>query len=126
MSNARAPDRDEVVNALRDVYDPCCADRGVSIVDMGLVENVRVSGAHVEVDLVLTTGWCPFVAAIDKAVPERLRALDGVESVAVHVLFDPVWTSDRLSPSARRALAVPLDQLIPLRERRLAKADQGA
>jgi metal-sulfur cluster biosynthetic enzyme len=126
MGSAGPPDRKRIVDALREVYDPCCAERGISIVDMGLVEDVRVDGASVEVDLVLTTGWCPFVAAMDSAIPERLHTLEGVESVEVKLLFDPVWTSDRLSASARDALSMPLDQLTPLRERRLAQADQGA
>ena len=60
-----------LIDALREVYDPCCADRGISIVDMGVVEDVRVDGSHVEVDLVLTTGWCPFVATMSTAIPER-------------------------------------------------------
>ena len=34
-------DRELLIDALRGVYDPCCADRGVSIVDMGVVEDVR-------------------------------------------------------------------------------------
>ena len=49
--------RDVLIDALREVYDPCCADRGISIVDMGVVEDVRVDGTHVDVDLVLTTGF---------------------------------------------------------------------
>ena len=111
----------EVREALRDVYDPCCADRGISIVDMGVVEDVRVAGAHVEVDLVLTTGWCPFVASMSSAIPDRLHSVDGVESVDVRVVWDPVWTQDRLSPSAREKLTLPLEQLIPYREQRIAQ-----
>ena len=117
-------DRTAVIDALRDVYDPCCADRGVSIVDMGVVEDVRVAGAHVDVDLVLTTGWCPFVATMSSAIPDRLRALDGVESVDVRVVWDPVWTPERLSPSARDALSMPLSELEPYRQRRLASTPQ--
>ena len=125
MNDARAPDRDAIVDALRDVYDPCCADRGVSIVDMGVVEDVRVVGAHVDVDLVLTTGWCPFVASMSTAIPDRLRRLDGVESVEVRTVWDPVWTLDRLSPSAREKLAMPLEELEPYRRRRIAQ-ERGA
>ena len=67
-SFARAmTDRDAILDALRDVHDPCCAERGVSVVDMGIVEDVRVDGSHVEVDLVLTSGWCPFVATMSRA-----------------------------------------------------------
>ena len=76
-------DRELLIDALRGVYDPCCQDRGVSIVDMGVVEDVRHVGAHVEVDLIPTTGWCPFVANMSAAIPEALCALDGVETVDV-------------------------------------------
>jgi metal-sulfur cluster biosynthetic enzyme len=115
------PDRDTLMAALGEVHDPCCAERGLSIVDMGVVEDVRVDGSHVEVDLVLTTGWCPFVASMSSAIPDRLRRVDGVETVAVEVVWDPVWTTDRLSDAARAELSMPLDELVPYRERRLAQ-----
>ena len=121
VNEARAPDRDAIVAALRDVYDPCCADRGVSIVDMGVVEDVRVDGAHVDVDLVLTTGWCPFVSTMSTAIPDRLRQMDGVETVEVRTVWDPVWTMDRLSPSARDKLVMPLEELEPYRQARIAQ-----
>ena len=114
-------ERQDVIDALREVYDPCCQDRGISIVDMGLVEQIKVEGSRVRVGLVLTTGWCPFVANMGTAIPERLERLDGVEHVEVEVLWDPVWTNERLSPRARDALAMPLDDLAPLRERRIAR-----
>jgi metal-sulfur cluster biosynthetic enzyme len=110
----------DLIDALREVYDPCCADRRISIVDMGVVEDVRVEGSHVAVDLVLTTGWCPFVASMSSAIPDRLCQLDGVESVDVRVVWDPVWTMDRLSESARAKLAMPLEELEPYRARRSA------
>jgi metal-sulfur cluster biosynthetic enzyme len=125
VTDVRAPDRDAIVDALREVYDPCCADRGVSIVDMGVVEDVRVDGAHVDVDLVLTTGWCPFVSSMSTAIPERLRRMDGVETVEVRTVWDPVWTTDRLSESARAKLTMPLEELEPYRQKRIAQ-ERGA
>jgi metal-sulfur cluster biosynthetic enzyme len=109
-----------LIDALREVYDPCCADRGINIVDMGVVEDVRQAGTHVEVDLVLTTGWCPFVATMSSAIPDRLTRLDGVETVDVKVVWDPVWTPDRLAPSAREKLQMPLEELEPYRLKRSA------
>jgi metal-sulfur cluster biosynthetic enzyme len=114
-----------VRDALRDVYDPYCADRGISIVDMGVVEDVRVADGHVEVDLVLTTGWCPFVASMSDAIPSRLNRVEGVESVDVRVVWETVWTEDRLSESAREKLTLPLEELIPYRDRRIAQ-EKGA
>jgi metal-sulfur cluster biosynthetic enzyme len=122
MQPAGEPHAAALYDALRDVYDPCCADRGVSIVDMGVIEDVRVSGSHVDVDIVPTTGWCPFVASISTMIPDRLRQEDGVETVDVRVVWDPVWTTERLSEDAREKLKMPLEELEPYRERRLAEA----
>ena len=113
-------DRPALIDALREVYDPCCADRGISIVDMGVVEDVRLDGSHVDVDLVLTTGWCPFVASMSSAIPDRLKRLEGVDTVEVKVVWDPVWTMDRLSEQAREKLAMPLEELEPYRAGRSA------
>jgi metal-sulfur cluster biosynthetic enzyme len=119
-------DPDTITAALREVYDPCCADRAISIVDMGVVEDVRQEGSHVDVDLVLTTGWCPFVSSMSTAIPERLTQIDGVETVDVKTVWDPVWTQERLSDSAKAKLAMPLEQLEPYRQRRLAESREGA
>ncbi|MDX6716722.1 MAG: hypothetical protein QOH30_3280 [Baekduia sp.] len=113
-------DRPALIDALREVYDPCCADRGISIVDMGVVEDVRVDGSHVAVDIVLTSGWCPFVASMSSSIPDALKQVPGVESVDVQVVWDPVWTMDRLSPSARAKLEMPLEELEPYRVKRSA------
>jgi metal-sulfur cluster biosynthetic enzyme len=117
-------DEAAIIDALRGVHDPCCAERGISIVDMGLVEDVHVDGAHVRVGLVLTTGWCPFVASMSSTIPEHLQRLPGVETAEVAVLWDPVWTTERLSPAARQELSMPLEQLIPYREKRLARSSE--
>ena len=113
-------DRPACIDALREVYDPCCADRGISIVDMGVVEDVRVDGSHVAVDLVLTSGWCPFVASMSSTIPDALKDVEGVETVDVQVVWDPVWTMDRLSESARAKLEMPLEELEPYRAGRSA------
>jgi metal-sulfur cluster biosynthetic enzyme len=125
VTAARAPDRQALLEALGDVYDPCCADRGISIVDMGVVDDVHVDGSHVRVDILPTTGWCPFIVTMSEAIPRRLRRLDGVQTVDVNVVWDPMWTPDRLSRSAQDKLAMPLDELEPYRQRRVAQ-ERGA
>ena len=87
---------------------------------MGVVEDVRVDGSHVAVDLVLTSGWCPFVASMSSTIPDALKDVEGVETVDVQVVWDPVWTMDRLSPSAREKLEMPLEELEPYRVKRSA------
>jgi metal-sulfur cluster biosynthetic enzyme len=99
------PDIDEaVLEALREVYDPCCAEKGVSVVDMGLIRSATVTDGAARVDLLLTTGWCPFAARVVEDVRNRVGALPGVADAEVTVSWDEAWTTDRLSDSARRKL----------------------
>lgn len=116
---------DNVMRALRDCYDPCCRDRGISVVDMGLIEHVTVEGGDVRIEILLTTGWCPFVANLFTMMEQRVKQCEGVENVRVQVLWDPVWTMARLSDSAREKLSLPLEPLLPLRDKRLAAHTGG-
>jgi metal-sulfur cluster biosynthetic enzyme len=106
---APAPlDRERVLAVLATCHDACCREREISVVDMGLIEAVRVDGGRVEVDMLLTTGLCPFSVHMIGDMDRRLRELDGVEDVAVNVIWNPVWTPERLSRSAREKLTMPL------------------
>lgn len=95
---------DTVVAALREVYDPCCAERGISVVDMGLIRGVVVDGEQARVELILTSGWCPFVSDLLGAISARLASLPDLGGAEVEVVWDQAWSSDRLSPDARRKL----------------------
>jgi metal-sulfur cluster biosynthetic enzyme len=110
-----------IVEALRTVYDPCCQERGISVVDMGLVRSVAVDGDRARVELVLTTGWCPFTAHLLTAVRQRIEALPEVENAAVEVVWDEPWTTERLADDARRKLRFLPDPIdMPERWRRPA------
>jgi len=110
---------DEVMLALQNCFDPCCRDREISVVDMGLIENIEINGTGVHIDMLLTSGWCPFVANLNSMMIDEVRQLRGVEEVNINVVWEPVWTMDRLSESARIKLTLPLEPLIPYREQRL-------
>ncbi|MCS6882647.1 MAG: metal-sulfur cluster assembly factor [Oscillochloridaceae bacterium] len=116
-----APDLSEVMEALGRCYDPCCREKEVSVVDMGLVERVCIAGSQVDVDLVLTTGWCPFSMHMLTMIEEEVGKLPGVEQVRVNFTWDVPWSPERLSESARAKLRLPLEKLLPLREARLAR-----
>jgi metal-sulfur cluster biosynthetic enzyme len=111
--------REEVIRALDTIYDPCCEERRISIVDMGLVESVEVRDGQVGIELVLTSGWCPFAARVLEMAKEQVGRLPGVESVEVEVVWNPAWTPERMSEEAQDKLRLPLEQLTPLREARL-------
>ena len=91
-------------DALSEVYDPCCREKGISVVDMGLVRSVRQTGGRVRVELLLTSGWCPFAARVLTEVQQRIEAQPGVDRAEVDIVWDEAWTTDRLSERAARLL----------------------
>ena len=93
------PTAETVMAALRDVADP---EWPVSIVDMGLVHSLDVDEGVVSVTLTLTSTGCPCIEMIREDVRERLLRLPGVQDVRVTLSWDPPWTKDRLSETARR------------------------
>lgn len=90
---------------LRTVYDPCCRDKGISVVDMGLLHKATVSQDGVaEVDLILTSGWCPFAASVLRDIENAVQALPGVRRTDVRIVWDHVWSPERLSDDAQAKL----------------------
>src|SRR6266545_4785393 len=103
--------------ALAEVFDPCCKEKGISVVEMGLVRSVEVSDGRAQVELLLTTGWCPFATQVLTDVQRCIEAQPGIEEADVQVVWDEAWTVDRLSPRAARMLRfLPSPATVPDKE----------
>jgi len=75
----------------------------LSIVDLGIVHDVRVDADGIEVAILPTFVGCPALDAIRAAIAERLeRRFD--RPVRVRTTFEVPWTSDRISPAGIAAL----------------------
>ena len=119
MKKPASPGREAVIRALDNCYDPCGRDHNISVVDMGLIESIEIQDREVRIEMVLTTGWCPFAARLFEMVKDEVGSLPGVDAVDVEVVWDPTWTPERMSAGAREKLRLPLEKLAPLREARL-------
>lgn len=93
-----------VAEALRDVYDPCCRDKGISVVDMGLLHRARIDDGVAKVELLLTSGWCPFASTVLSDIKRVVQTMPGVEAADVEIVWDEAWSPQRLAESARRKL----------------------
>jgi metal-sulfur cluster biosynthetic enzyme len=114
------------VRALAGVYDPCCREKGISVVDMGLLRSVDVRDRHARVELLLTSGWCPFAARVLTDVEDAIVAQPDVDSCEVEIVWDEAWTTDRLSASAVRKLRfLPDPVAVPDRAAYLAAHPPG-
>lgn len=87
--------------AIKDVLDP---ELPISIVDMGLVYDVRLDGSKVQLDMTFTATGCPCMEFIMSDVRTRLLAEPGIDEVSINVVWDPPWTNQRLSREGRGLL----------------------
>ena len=90
---------DEVRAAVSEVTDPEYPD--VSIVDLGLVETIEVTGTEATVGLIPTFSGCPALGMIAADVREAVEALSDIDACSVSWLPGPVWSTDRMTATAR-------------------------
>ncbi len=119
---------EQVLAALETCYDPCCKERGVNIVELGLIHGVTVAenGQDVHVELLLTSGWCPFSANLLEMIDRSVHEIEGVGEVDTDIVWNTVWTPERMKTSAKEKLSLPMAQLLPLRQARLEREAQAA
>ena len=100
---AEKPSVDEILNALKNVYDP---EIPVNIVDLGLIYDLQVRDDNtVYVKMTLTAPGCPIGVFITEQVREAIMTLvPNVKDVQVDLVFDPPWTPDRMSDEAKAML----------------------
>jgi metal-sulfur cluster biosynthetic enzyme len=87
--------------ALAEVQDP---EMPINLVDLGVIYDVREQEGTVEVDLTFTAMGCPASEFILDDVRERLLREHGVSDVRINVVWDPPWTSSRMTEAGRDAL----------------------
>lgn len=96
----------------------------VSVVDLGIVRDIRVEGGEVVVDVTPTYSGCPAMRVIETEIVAALQRA-GVGQARVRTVYQPAWTTDWMSEAARERLrsygiappgpAQREDELIPLR-----------
>jgi len=94
---------DKVYAELKQVYDP---EIPVNIVDLGLIYDVQVEGSKCDVTMTLTSQACPEAKTIPDVVRRRCNSVAGIDDVEVHVVWDPPWTPQRISPAGREILGI--------------------
>ena len=98
----------EIWNQLRSCYDP---EIPVNIVDLGLVYDCHITslpaGSHrVDVKMTLTAPGCGMGPMIAQDVQNKLLSLEGVDDVAVELVWDPPWNQAMLTEQAKLQLGL--------------------
>ncbi len=88
----------EVIN---EVLDP---ETGIGIADMGIIYSVQQKKGVVDVKMTLTSMGCPAGPDIVTSLDGVLRMQPDVKDVMIEVVWDPMWTPDRMKPEIREML----------------------
>ncbi|MCU7376132.1 iron-sulfur cluster assembly protein [Paucibacter sp. O1-1] len=92
--------RQPLVDALSRVVDPEVA---MSIVDVGLIYGVEVGADKVHVRLTMTSAACPVAdVIIDEVEAELDRVVPAALAIEVELVWEPPWSTDRMSERAKR------------------------
>src|ERR1700730_4023297 len=98
----------EIWNQLRSCYDP---EIPVNVVDLGLIYDCHISplspGSHrVEVKMTLTAPGCGMGPVLAQDVQSKLLGLEGVDDVAVELVWDPPWNQGMMTEAAKLQLGL--------------------
>ncbi|MCL5095492.1 MAG: metal-sulfur cluster assembly factor [Patescibacteria group bacterium] len=94
----------QVEEKLKEVLDP---EIGISILDLGLVYEIKIDGDDVSVLMTLTTPGCPMAAMFDQEVIRKVKEIKNVKKVKVEITFDPPWTPEKMTKEAKEKLKMP-------------------
>lgn len=91
-----------VYEALSGVNDP---ELPVSIVDLGLIYDTKISGNNVNIKMTLTTPGCSMGSMIAGQAEMALKEI-GADNVLIEIIWDPPWNPDMMSDKAKEKLGI--------------------
>lgn len=91
----------ELWDAIDEIPDP---HMPVSIVELGMVYDVRLDAGTVTVEMTFPCMGCPAYDMIQDDIRDAAGAFEAVESVEIDIVWDPVWSKDILAPEVRAQL----------------------
>ena len=96
--------RPQVLDALSTVFDP---EIPVNIYELGLIYKIEADAeGRVRVDMTLTSPACPSAQQLPSEVRFKVKAIEGVKDCAVEVVWEPPWTKDMMSETAKLTLGM--------------------
>lgn len=95
---------EQIVAALKTCFDP---EVPVNIYELGLIYGIDISPAgEVGIRMTLTSPMCPVAESLPPEVERKVRGIPGVTSAKVEVVWEPVWTPERMTEAARLQLGI--------------------
>jgi FeS assembly SUF system protein len=92
----------DIIAKLKTVYDP---EIPVDIYELGLIYEINVDEeGNVKIIMTLTSPNCPAAEEIPADIDNKVKALELVKDLNIHITFDPPWDKDMMSEEAQLEL----------------------
>ena len=102
---------EQVRDSLKKCMDP---EVPLSIVDMGLIYGINVTENNdVNIKMTMTTKGCPLHETMVDDVKRYTKKVSGVNNVDVEIVWDPPWTMDKMSDTAKAMMKTMGSQSTP-------------
>lgn len=97
-------DENEVIERLNDVLDPCSCmtDNPVSIVELGLVNDIHREGTEITIELLPTTPMCMYMTQIIDEAKTEVSKIHGIEHVEIRQNVEDLWRPERMDDDLRQ------------------------
>lgn len=94
-----------VIAALKSVVDP---ELQINIVDLGLIYDIVIiqKTGVVMLTMTLTSPGCPLSFVFQKWIPDAVEHIDGVKDVQIHLVWEPAWSSDKISDDVKEEMGI--------------------
>jgi FeS assembly SUF system protein len=93
-----------IVDAISTVFDP---EIPVNIYELGLIYEIAADvESRVHVRMTLTSPACPSAQQLPSEVRYKVKAVPGVADCSVDVVWEPPWTKDMMSETAKLSLGM--------------------
>jgi len=102
VKESRRVAENTVWELLQEVTDPEIPV--ISMVEMGMIHKVHVADESVTVEVLPTFVGCPALEIMKKNIADKLATAAGVQNVQVNFLYEPAWSSNRISDEGREKL----------------------
>ena len=102
MSTEKFAIEERIIEMLKTVFD---AEIPVNVYDLGLIYKIDVQeNGIVLIDMTLTAPNCPAADFIMEDVRQKVESVEGVNTAAVNLVFEPEWDKDMMSEEAKLEL----------------------
>lgn len=94
---------EEIKRALSKIIDP---DMGIDIVNLGLIYNIEIVETDCTIEMTMPTRSCQYGESIVSKIKNTIENIDGIAHCHINLVWEPVWTKDRMTKLARLSLGM--------------------